>query len=136
MSDPPCQRAHDFIGFVPESRSLVDRAREGSAEARQKLCSLVYVIARLDMEGGTPHREIRDRLLAESGAGVGAAPFERAADVASSIDDALTGRPPMYPKWINLAALADLATAGGRASAVPGGEAAAADRSARRCIGP
>lgn len=100
-----------FVSFVAEQRLLIDEARKGSRDAREKLCSLVYVIARIELRAGVPREGVRDRLLEQSNETLGADTFDqerRVADVAQAIDDALAGRPPKYPKWINLAAIADL----------------------------
>lgn len=100
-----------FFSFVPEQRRLIDEARGGSREAREKLCSLVYVIARIELDAGVPRDEVRERLLKQSSEAVGQDTFDqepRVADVALAIDDALSGRPPKYPKWVNPAAIADL----------------------------
>jgi hypothetical protein len=103
--------ADHFVAFVSEQRALIDEARRGSSTAREKLCSLVYVIARIQLHEGMPGDEIRTRLLEQSSETIGALTFDqgpRIADVAQAIEDALARRPPKYPQWINLAALADL----------------------------
>ena len=111
MFDSLYPQANDFFAFVPEHRALIEEARKGSRDAREKLCSLVYVIARIELQGGVPRDQIREQLLEQSSEPVGADSFDqvpRVADVAQAIDDALAGRPPRYPKWVNLAAIADL----------------------------
>jgi hypothetical protein len=107
-------RTDHFFSFIPEQRKLIDEAREGSKEAREKLCSLVYVIARIELGAGVPSDEVRERLLEQSSETVGQDSFDqerRVAEVALAIEDALSGRPPRYPKWVNLAAIAYLGPA-------------------------
>lgn len=119
MFDSSYAQANDFLAFVQEQRSLLKDARKGSSEAREKLCSVVYVIACIEMDVGASRDQIREQLLEQSSETIGADTIDRerrAAEVAEAIEAALDGRPPRYPKWLNLAALEDLGSQGGPAA--------------------
>ena len=110
MYDLPPPSLDDYLAFIPEQPLLMEKARNGSDEAREKLCSLIYVMTFLQKGEGVSWDQIRERHLLRSDDVVGAATLgqeRRFVDVASAIEDALAGRPPRYPKWINLAALED-----------------------------
>lgn len=86
---------------TPQRDALETRIQE----AREQLLSYAYVFARLDMEAGASNSEIRKELTESVGreAAILGIDFQESlvAEVESAIDDALSGRPPKYPKWIN-----------------------------------
>lgn len=99
------QRTSLFPVLTPREKSRRDVLDVQVRQAREQLLSYAYVLACLEIEAGSSKTQIRKELIQGVGreAAVMGVYFQESlvADVQNSIEDALAGRPPKYPQWIN-----------------------------------
>lgn len=94
-----------FPSLTPEQRAQFDALDGQAREAREKMLAFVYVAVRLQLSGGASHETIRSDLLGSIGteSEVLGVYFQETlvADIQNTVEDALMGRPPRYPQWID-----------------------------------
>lgn len=100
-----------FPSLTPEEQTQLSALDSLAREAREKLLSLIYVSVHMQMSTSVNHDEIRKDIMAQIGieSNVLGVYFQETlvADIQKTVEDALAGRPPKYPRWISAEDLAD-----------------------------
>lgn len=96
----------------PDHLETLRRLQAQHRELQEKTYCLIYVGARMSKERGDDPEQIRAETMAFAAEGnIDGLDDDDREDhldmVREAVDDALSGRPPKYPKWINMDRLND-----------------------------